>query len=164
MDSNTPLFRWLDRLPFVCLCIGLASCVAAESGAGGVPHGVTEISLKRDCFGCAKASSVLLRSDGSVVVTQVGKARHGSIDQVREGRVSAAEFDTLARLLLQRGFFQMQARYGDPELQDGAWMTVRATRHSQQKEVFVREDGAPPELGAVETAIDALGSRILQQR
>ncbi len=160
MDPTPPLFRWLQRLPFAWLCVGMAACVTAESGAGGVPHGVTEISLERDCFGCAKASSVLLRSDGSAVVTQVGKARHGSADEVREGRLGAGEFDTLARLLVQRGFFQLADRYGDPELQDGAWTTVRVTRGSQKKEVFVREDAAPPELRAVETAIDDLSLRI----
>ena len=160
MNPTTPLFRWLQRLPSACLCLGMISCVMADSGASGGPHGITEIVIERDCFGCAVGRSLVLQSDGSARVAEVGKARHGTSDRVDPGWVSPDEFDALARLLVERGFFQMKDRYEDPELQDGAWMTLRATRGSQQKEVFVRDDAAPPDLRAVETAIDALQSRI----
>lgn len=164
MPATTPLFRWLRQLPGAWLCIGMGACITADSGAGGAPHGVTEIAIERDCFGCDKARSLRLRSDGAALVTEGGKARHGGSDTLRQGWVDAGEFDALARLLVARGFFAMKDRYEDPELQDGAWTTFRATRGAHQKEVFVREDAAPPELRAVETAIDALGSRIRASR
>jgi hypothetical protein len=166
MAKTTPLFKWLQRLPLACLCVGMTACVTAQTGAAGPPlgghgpHGISEIALERDCFGCPKGVTLLLRSDGTTLYTQVGKARHGTRDEVRQGRVSVGEFDALARLLVQRGFFQMKDRYEDPELQDGAWATLRATRGQQQKEVFVRDDAAPPEWRAVEAAIDVLSSRI----
>jgi hypothetical protein len=161
MDLTPPLFRWL---PLACVWLCLASCVSAPSGAAEPPHGLTEIVLERDCFGCANAGKLVLRSDGSAVLTEVGKARHGTTDRVQEGWVTRQEFDALARLLVQRGFFRLADRYGDPELQDGAWTTVRAVRGEETKEVFVREDASPPELRVVETAIDALRSRIRPTR
>lgn len=160
MRCTPPLFRWRSKLPFAWLCVGLAACVTAETGAGAAAHGITEIAIERDCFGCDNAGALRLRSDGSALLTRVGKARHGTQDEVREGRISPAEFDGLARLLLQRGFFELKDRYEDPDLQDGAWTTVHAVRGTQRKAVFVREDAAPPELKAVENAIDALRSRI----
>ncbi len=164
MDCMTPLFRWLRPLPTAWLCLGLGACSAAPPGPGGAAHGVTEIAIERDCYGCDNAGRWLLRSDGSVVFTQVGKARHGTVDQVRRGRVEPAEFDALARLIVQRGFFQLQDRYEEPGLQDGAWTTVRAARGLQEKEVFVREDAAPPDLQAVQAAIDGLTSRVRGMR
>lgn len=164
MGSTTPLFRWLARWPFAWLCLGLGACVAADSGASGRAHGITEIAIERDCFGCANAGALRLRSDGSAVLTQVGKARHGTQDATRQGWIDTADFDGLARLMVQQGFFDLKDRYEDPELQDGAWTTVRAVRGGQAKEVFVREDAAPPALQAVETAIDRLRSRIRPQR
>lgn len=164
MQSTTPLFRWLPRWPFAWLCVGLGACITPDTGVGASAHGVTEIAIERDCFGCDTAGTLRLRSDGSAELTVVGKARHGTRDEVRQGWIDATDFDDLATLLVERGFFDLKDRYEDPELQDGAWTTVRAVRAGQAKEVFVREDAAPPALKAVEAAIDQRRSRIRPQR
>jgi hypothetical protein len=164
MRLSTPPWRWrLTRLPLASLCLGLSACAMpayTAGAAGSAAHGISEVTLERDCFGCASATRIELRSDGTARFTQVGKARHGTEDQVLQGRISRPDFDMLAALLLQRGFFQMSERYDPTGLADGAWLLLRATRAGQSKEVFAREDAAPPDLRAIETAIDAIQRRV----
>ncbi len=162
MSLFTPAFRWLSNWPSATLLAGLVWCIAPASGASAdTAQGITEISIERNCFGCVGGQRLLLRSDGSAVLTQVGNARRGSSDQVSQAHVEPHEFTAMARLLTAHGFFQMQEIYDDPALQDGAWMTIRAKRAQAEKEVFARENFAPPELRAVETAIDALQKRLV---
>ena len=161
MNLKSPPFRWWPaQLPCALLCMLLGACVAPNTGAAVMPHGISEVVLERDCLGCGGATRLVLRQDGSASLTHVGKARLGTHDTVKQGRVSAAEFQALAQLLVQRGFFGMAESYADPAIQDGSWSLVRATRSGQDKQVFARDDAAPPGLRAVETAIATLQARI----
>ena len=160
MQQPPPLLRCITRLPQALFLVAAMGCVAHDLPASAAAHGITEISIEHDCFGCASSRLLVLRSDGTAVSTQVGKARLGTQDEVQRGSVSRTNFDALAHLLTERGFFQMAATYQNPALQDGAWTIVRATRGNAQKEVFARDDAAPPDLRALEAAIDAAKHRI----
>ncbi len=157
MGPTTPLFRrYIRRLCQPLIWLPLAACAAAAPGAGAAAHGVTEIVLERDCFGCPTGTRIELRHDGTAVFTEVGNARRGTQDKVRQGRITARDFDALAGLLASRGFYAMAPEYQDPGVADGPWMTLRVVRGGQAKEVFARDEATPPDLRAVETAIDQL--------
>lgn len=160
MPLAPPLFKCVSRIPYALLLVGTMGCIAMESPAGTRAHGITEISIEHDCFGCTSGRLLVLRSDGTAVSTQEGKARMGTQDEVTRGSISRADFDALAQQLTARGFFLMDPVYESPALQDGAWMIVRATRGQTQTEVFARDDAAPPDLRAVEAAIDAAKRQI----
>jgi len=66
---------------------------------------ITEIALERDCPGCPAGSVLTLRSDGAATYSVTGKSRFGSDTKVSSGRVSAADFEKVARLIVERGFF-----------------------------------------------------------
>lgn len=121
---------------------------------------ITEISVESNCFGCATGALLSLHRDGRAVFTVTGHARHGTADQRSSGRVTAPEFDALARLLLDQGFFGLAESYEDPAVQDGAWATTRVVRAGQAKQVFRRGDAAPAALLAVEAAVAAAQGRI----
>ncbi len=146
--------------------------LAVSAMCGCVPHltgaqprtarssmNITEISLERDCSGCATGSVLVLRGDGSAMLTTTGKARLGTEDQVSVGRVRIEDFNELARLAAAQGFFDLNDSYEDPQLQDGAWSTTRVVRGGQDKRVFRRDDAGPPTLRTLEAAIERLRER-----
>lgn len=140
-------------------CLLALLCGCAPVGAGPAPA-ITEISLERDCAGCATGSTLVLRRDGTAVYTVTGKARLGTEDQVARGRVAAKDFDRLAQLAVAQGFFALDDHYEDGQNQDGAWITTGITRGGQDKRVFRRDVAGPAALLAVEKAIEALRARI----
>ena len=143
----------------VSLVLGLAA--RADSPSPGAPPApaVTEITLERNCFGCPAGSVLVLKRDGTATYTVTGNARQGTANRTATGRIGREEFDSLARLLVARGFFAMQDEYADPQLRDGEWSSVTAVRGGVEKKVFERNGAGPAGLKAIETAIDALRSR-----
>jgi hypothetical protein len=148
----------------LCVCCWMLPGTGAHASAGKTadagPTAITEIALENDCFGCATGSLLVLRSDGSATFTRTGKARHGTVDQVSQGRVARADFEQLARLIETRGVWTMKESHENPAVTDGAWTTLRVNRGAQRKEIFSREDAAPADLKAVHDAIEALKARL----
>lgn len=171
MRTRPPLFEWSSVPPrrwLLALCAGLSWCVLPSAGASAAGEPASTLawqwlSLERDCFGCPSGQRLLLRRDGSVVATQVGKARHGTQDEARSSQVAPAEFQALMRLLEQRGFMAMPEAYQLGDTQDGAWTTLEAAyigpAGEKTKTVFARDEAAPPELRGLWSAIDALQAR-----
>jgi hypothetical protein len=140
----------------------LCACALPVNGVqgGGTDAAISEITLERDCFGCATGSMLVLRRDGTARHTITGKARHGTADKSERGAVAAKDFDVLARLAMAKGFFELNDLYENPQLQDGSWSTTSVTRGGNTKRVFSRDGAAPAALEAVETAIENLKARI----
>lgn len=121
---------------------------------------ISEISLERDCFGCASGWVLVLRRDGTAQRTLRGKARHRTLDQVSTGTLRLSDFGALAALVEAQRFFAMADEYRDPEVQDGPWTQLRVVRGAQDKQVF-RQDGVEHEgLARIEAGIDALAVRL----
>ena len=133
----------------------LAALAACASVAGPPPDTITEISQERDCFGCATATKVVFRRDGTASLETTGKARFGTSDRTSTGRLARSEFDRLASLMISRGFFELREEYRDPSLADGAWVITGAVREGRGQRVTNRNGAGPPELEAVEKAIEA---------
>jgi len=121
---------------------------------------ITEITLERDCPGCPAGSVLTLRSDGAATYTVTGKSRFASDTKVSKGNVRADDFEKLARLIVERGFFGLDDQYDNPAVLDGAWTMTRVTRDGQDKRVFRRDDLGPKALTDVERAIDAVKEKI----
>lgn len=143
------LARWL-------LLLSCCAMLPAAGGAFAAEPPIEAITLERDCFGCASGGRLELWPDGQIRLTVLGHARHGTGDQVSTGRLPAAEFAAMARMLQQQGFFALQDSYDDPELRDGAWTLIKASRAGQDKQVFRRGELGPPALGLIVAALDAL--------
>lgn len=120
---------------------------------------ISQISIERDCFGCANGSRLVLHLSGSAVLTMTGNARHGTEDKVSMARLPAAEFESLAALLTAQGFFDLVDTYENPEIQDGAWTAVSVQRGTQVKRVFWRNDAGPASLRTIASALAALQAR-----
>ena len=144
----------------LCAGLGLMALSACAKSPGPAMNSITEISIERDCSGCANGSLLVLRSDGTATLTQVGKVRLGTADSASRGTLRREDFDALARLAQSKGFFEMQDSYEDPEVQDGAWVTTRVLRGTQDKRVMRREAVGPAGLKQLEAAIAALQARI----
>jgi hypothetical protein len=144
----------------------LTWCTAALCGAppptasGASPAAISSITLERNCMGCAGASVLVLQRDGLARYTLTGSARQGTVDQIATGSVSLRDFEALARLAVQQGFFELQDSYADPQLQDGEWATLRIVRGSQDKQVVNRNGAGPAALQTLERGVDALKTRI----
>jgi hypothetical protein len=132
-----------------------AGTVSATSATSGAPSAITQIGLERDCFGCATGTRVLLHRDGRAELTITGKARHRTVDRPLHGRIEPQQFEALARLVLEADFFALEPLYEEPDLQDGAWATIRVGRGGDIKEVFRREQAGPEGLARLEAAIEA---------
>jgi len=169
--------RWLALLLgvplWLCWCLqpvhgasgpvggaGAGAGSGATGGAGGGAAAITAITLERDCSGCPEGTVLVLRRDGTALLTTTGKARLGTQDRVLQGTVAAADFDALARRLHAQGYFAMDEVYEEPGLQDGAWTTLSVTRGGVDKRVFSREQAGPPALRALQAAVDAVQAGI----
>ena len=73
---------------------------------------VTEIALERTpCFGTCPVDRVVLRSDGTA--SYIG-TRHVKLRGTYLGKVGRGDFDELARLVVDKGFFALEDRYEAP--------------------------------------------------
>ena len=151
------------RLVFSGLLTALCGCVTplveAQSAGAQAQAPVQAIVLERTCFGCPGAMRLVLRNDGTALLTQIGNARRGTEDKTSRGTLPKAEFDKLAQLALAQGFYAMQDRYQNGNDQDGEWIVITLTRGTTDKQVMRREDAGPLALKAIEAAIDAVKDR-----
>ena len=136
------------------------SLVALAACAQPAMDDINEISIERDCFGCATATTLVLRRDGTATLNVTGKARHATQNSSSTGSVTRADFDALAKLAAAKGFFQMQDAYEMPDVQDGAWATTRVRGGTRDKQVLRRDAAGPEGLKQIEAAIAALQARI----
>lgn len=149
-------WRMLLSSMFLALCGCTAPLVEAQPAASPV----RAITLERQCMGCPGAMRLVLRADGSAVLTQIGNARRGTEDKTLRGSVAPREFDQLARFAETQGFFQMREAYQDDAVQDGTVTLITVTRGNTDKQVLRRENAGPEALKALEAAIDAVKDRI----
>jgi hypothetical protein len=144
-------------LLWLASCSVLPATGHAQDPPQAVPTAaaVSIIALERNCFGCAEAGVVQLRRDGSATVSAHGQARLGTASRIARGTIRPQDFDALARLLVDSGFFAMQDVYQPADVADGAWIIVSATAGFMRKQVFSREGAGPDGLRRIEAAIDA---------
>jgi len=163
------LLRALRGTCVVCVAAAaLNSCAAPKAPVGAMESDkalipvaqITQITVERDCFGCPTGSRLVLRRDGTALLTVTGKARHRTQDSTAQAALSHADFDAIAQLALAQGFFDWRDEYADANLQDGAWTTWRITRGAQDKQVFSREGAGPQGLRALLAAAEALQARL----
>lgn len=173
MGSRDPLIRgagaqvassgWrrLLGLMIVCMwCSTHGACAAHPVTPAANPSmQINQISIEHDCFGCASGSRLVLLRGGSAVLTLTGNARHGTVDKVSVATLPAAEFESVARLLIAQGFFDLDEAYENPDVQDGAWTAVSVQRGTQLKRVFWRNDAGPASLRTIAAAFGALQAR-----
>jgi hypothetical protein len=139
------------------LAVALTTCASVTAPRS---DSITEIVLERDCSGCETAVAMTLRRDGAATLEKTGKARFRTSDQSFTARVTRADFDRLAALLVSRGFFEMRDEYRDPSLADGAWITTSAVRDGNAKKVLDSNEAGPPALKAIEEAIEGVRASI----
>jgi hypothetical protein len=170
MSPIQPRFRGGDDVPdlrravTLCLLLGLWACAGPRVGASPASSApvqpISQISLERDCFGCARGTRLVLRADGVAMRTHIGKARSGTQDVVTAGTVRAEDFAALSRLVDAQKFFVMNDEYQDPDLHDGPWSVVAVLRGSSEKRVFRRDEAGPDALKLIERRIDELAAKI----
>ena len=133
----------------------LLLAISLHTGAACAVSPLQSISLERDCNGCPTGSRLVLRADGSAEVAKVGKARLGTADESRAGRLSIERFAALVRLAQERGFFALADDLSDPEQQDGPWLLVRLDgTDGHFKQVFHRGVAMPAALAEMVQALD----------
>ena len=168
-DLSTPrrAFSWRLWLG-LCGCAAPLVCAAATAPEAIAPTAptappapITQISIERDCFGCASGTLLTLRADGAARRVQRGKARHGTLDLACLGSVRAADFAALAKWVDKQQFFAMDDAYQDPDLQDGPWTVVSVVRGAQEKRVFRRDEAGPDALKQLESRIDEVAAKIV---
>lgn len=130
------------------------------ASAATAAHGISTITLERDCNGCSTGTRLELRRGGQAVATTTGKARLRTEDSVARAALPAAEFDALAQQFVASGYFEMAEAYEEAGLQDGSWSTLTVVRGGVARQVFRREDAGPPALKALEAAVNALQARL----
>lgn len=145
------------RRLLMALALGSAALAVAQASPLSDSDAISLISMEKDCFGCPSGSRLVLRRDGFAGLTQTAKARHGTQEQSRVGKVGAAEFEALARFTLAQGWFELQDSYDDPQTRDGAWSVIRVERSDgTAKQVFRRAGTGPAALDAIEAALREL--------
>jgi hypothetical protein len=153
---------WLWTL--ACVLVLQSGCAMPDPGAPRTKAvssaDITRITLERNCFGCTGGSVLVLQRDGKAVHTVTGNARMGTARQLFEATVPTEAFAALAGLLVDTGFFELKETYKAPDLQDGAWVSVRVERGNQSKQVFNSNDAGPPNLRTIEQAIEAVQAQI----
>jgi hypothetical protein len=153
---------WLWML--ACVLLLQSACAMSEPGAARTKAvssaAITRITLERNCFGCVGGSVLVLQRDDKAIRTLSGSARASIAEQRFEGLMPPRAFDVLARLLVEKNFFDLQDSYQDPALQDGAWATVRVEWGEQNKQVFSSNGAGPPSLRAIEQAIEAVQAQM----
>jgi hypothetical protein len=123
-----------------------AECCAAS---------IEEIAIERLCRGCENRYKLTFRRNGGATLTLMGGL---SIHTCR-GSVTAEAFARLAALLQNEGFFDLNESYSDPRIADGGTARTTVVVDGRQKAVQNSNQAGPPNLKAIEDAIDALGEK-----
>lgn len=148
-------FRITSALLLAC------SLHAVAGGAAGGGAGVSAISLERDCNGCTSGSRLTLQASGRAQLVTLGKARLGTADTLREGRLAPGAFAVLAQLVATSGVAVLDDDVSDPNLQDGPWLLLRIEwTDGRTKQVFHRGETRSPALAAVVEAVDGAAAQI----
>ena len=121
---------------------------------------ISTITLEAGCSGCATGLQITLQRDGTAQLTQVGQARMGSVDRRLGGRLAPGEFEALARLVADSGFFALAESYDDPQTRDGSWWTISVKAGELPHSVFSREGAGPEKLLAIHAAIERARANI----
>lgn len=146
---STPKLRYA-----LLLGLGLEAALIGGGALAGPPAPARQISLESDCNGCPVGTRIVLRADGLVQWQQVGKARLGTVDELRESRVSTEDFAAVAQLWQARQLAGMPEAFADPQTQDGPWQLLRLERtDGTQQQIFRRGDAGPAALAEVIDAI-----------
>jgi hypothetical protein len=96
------------------------------------------------------------RRDGTATLTTRGVLGE---DHSCSGSVASDGFEALADLIQRAGFFGLEKAYRHNELQDGEAVTTSAFVGGRLKVVANSNQAGPPNLKAIEDAIDALGEK-----
>lgn len=113
-----------------------------------------QISLESDCSGCPKGTRIVLHADGLIQWQQLGKARRGTADRTRQGRVSPEDFAAVAHLWQAGGLARMPAELPDDGTRDGPWASLRLERADGSAEQILRRgDTGSPALVEVAEAL-----------
>lgn len=146
---STPKLRYA-----LVLGLGLQTALTGCAATAVAPPLPRQISLESDCNGCPAGTRIVLMADGLVRWQQVGKARLGTADEMRESRVTTEDFAAVARLWEARGLGALGEEFSDPQTQDGPWQLLRLERaDGTQQQIFRRGDAGPPALAEVIDAI-----------
>ena len=121
---------------------------------------IAVITLERGGFGQASSTLLTLQRDGSASYRVTGNARMGQANQAHAASLPRADFEALARLVVAQRFFALEDQYADPQIADGAWLSIGVQRQGQLKSVFSRDGAGPAALKAVEAAIEGLRQRL----
>ena len=100
------------------------------------------------------------RRDGTATLTIVGVLRYASVDHTCRGSVTPEEVARLGALIQREGFFDLNEAYLDPRVQDGDAVVTSAVVDGRRKAVVNSNQAGPPNLKAIEDAIDALAKRV----
>ncbi len=137
----------------------LAPGACRDSVTNPSPAPITEITLDWRCFCRPDGYRYELRLGRDELATCRGNCpsdRRGSFT----GKLDPADYESLARLLESKGFFEFKEEYGDRSLQDGDWLATGAVREGRRKLVWNQPGSEPPNLQAIQRAIDSLRARI----
>ncbi len=118
---------------------------------------ITEITLERTpCFGTCPVYKVMLRRDGTACYEGVAYvAREGRY----RGTIEAPLFDRLARMTVEKGYFDLRPRYAVP-VTDHPSVITSVLRAGTRKTVDHYANAGPAALKAIERAIDAATRQI----
>lgn len=123
------------------------------------PARIEGIVIKRlDFVGDCPYELTFLR-DGAATLT-VLSTTFGVLDRTCKGTVEPQDFAALAGLLEAAGFFDMRAGYYRPDIVDQPGVVTIAFGSGRFKKVSNIKATGPPELRAIEQAIDALGRKV----
>lgn len=164
--------RAVHRGGVMCLLVALGACGTAHkvtptdsrrpaASLGPGVEAIADITLERDCFGCATGSVLVLRRDGTASWTRTGKIRHGTQDRLHMGTIRREDFEALAGIALSRGFFALDDTYEDRQVRDGAWSRTSITLGNELKQVWRSNGAGPAVLREIEAAIEAVQVRIV---
>jgi hypothetical protein len=124
------------------------------------PTSVEEITIERNCFGCEYPYKLTLRNDGAATLMTIGVLRFATQDHACRGRVTREVFAGLAAFMRRDGFFNLNETYQSPFV-DGSCAITSGIVGGQRKAVNHCNDAGPPNLKAIEDAIDALGKKVV---
>jgi len=159
--SRRPGMPWpWGLLALCCSLLAEGPAAAGEAPGNGAAPPIQVITLERDCITCANSSRLSLHRNGTAQLTHTGKARLGGVDRHSRATLARADFDALAALLEQQGFFALAESYDDPDTRDGAWVNWRVERGAEVKQVFCRSGLEPAALLRLEAAVQALQARL----
>ena len=136
------------------------SPVVADSAPQPSLAPVEEIALERLGFGYVCPYKLTFRRDGTALRT-ISRGADGAADRICRGTVVLEDFVALAALMQRTGFLNLNDTYRpDPQLPDGQGAITSAVVEGRRKEVINVDRAGPPDLQAIERAIDALGRKV----